>query len=89
MSLTQNVIPHEELSAGWYLFPHPNGAERLLWLERGNEFWTVALSPAYAKAGQFYATLADVALHDAGPKPVETGPHAASMSAWEASAICL
>lgn len=78
-------LPPETRSAGWYLFRSPNGADRLLWLEPGPEFWTVAVSAAYAREGKVYALLSDVALDLAAPRPLETGPHAASLSAWEAA----
>lgn len=84
-----NRTRRQNLFAGWYLLRQPNGADRLLWLEQKGELWTFALSPADAQAGQIYATLSDAALCDASPKPLETGPHAATLSAWESSAISL
>lgn len=82
-------LPQETLTPGWYLLRQPNGADRLLWLEPRDDLWTTAVSPTLARSGQFFALLCDAALRAAAPNPLETGQHAASLSAWEASAIRL
>ncbi|MBN9452695.1 MAG: hypothetical protein J0I42_12170 [Bosea sp.] len=78
-------LPQETLSAGWYLFRQPNGADRLLWLERLGAIWAIAVSPTLAHTGQAQAHLSDDALRAAAPRAVNINPGARSLTAWEAT----